>query len=232
MGLTREDLEHDVLRKSYEPHKHQVQLVPEDIFHASLERMLEGRGPQRDLWIFGYGSLIWNPLFHFAERRLATIHGFHRCFCLRSRLGRGSVDKPGLVLGLDFGGCCHGVAFRIAAGHVPHELKLIWRREMVLGSYAPRWVKVRTGNEERRAIAFVVNHQHPHYAGKLPLETIIAILASAHGRFGSGADYLYQTVDCLADNGIHDGYLVRLRDRVMKVTHGVHHPIDCPEIGA
>ena len=83
-----------------------------------------------------------------------------------------------------------------------------------------------------KAIAFVVNHAHQHYAGKLPLETIIKILATAKGKFGSGADYLYQTVDCLAKHGVRDAYLSHLREQVMKVTHGVHHPIPCPEIGA
>lgn len=232
MGLTREDLENDVLRKAYEPIRHDVPLVPEDEFHASLERMLAGWDPTQDLWVFGYGSLIWNPLFHFVERRLANIHGFHRCFCLRSRAGRGSIDNPGLVLGLEFGGRCNGVAFRIAAAQVRHELKLIWRREMVLGSYAPRWVTARAGGERLRSIAFVVNHRHPHYAGKLPPETIIATLASASGRFGSAADYLYQTVDCLASNGIRDAHLVHLREQVMNATHGVHHTIECPEVGA
>lgn len=232
MGLTREDLENDVLRKSYEHLRHDVPLVPEDEFHASLENMLAGWNPARDLWVFGYGSLIWNPLFKFVEHKLACIHGFHRRFCLRSRLGRGSVDKPGLMLGLDFGGCCNGVAFRIAARAVRHELKLMWRREMVLGSYAPRWVKARAGSKHLRAIAFVVNHAHPHYAGKLPLKTVIATLASAHGKFGSGADYLYQTVDCLATHGIHDAHLVALRDRVMAAAGGVHHPVECPEVGA
>lgn len=232
MGLTRKDLENDVLRKSYEHLRHDVPLVPEAEFHASLERILAGWNPARDLWVFGYGSLIWNPLFKFVEHNLARIHGFHRRFCLRSRLGRGSVDKPGLMLGLDFGGSCNGVAFRVAAHDVRHELKLMWRREMVLGSYAPRWVKARAGAKHLRAIAFVVNHAHPHYTGKLPLKTVIATLASAHGKFGSGADYLYQTVDCLAANGIHDAHLVALRERVMAATGGVHHPVECPEVGA
>jgi glutathione-specific gamma-glutamylcyclotransferase len=232
MGLTREDLENDVLRLSYEDVRHDVSLVPQAAFDASLERILDGWKPAGDLWVFGYGSLIWNPLFKFVDHRLATIHGFHRCFCLRSRLGRGSIEKPGLMLGLDFGGCCNGMAFRIAARDVRHELKLVWRREMVAGSYAPRWVTLRSGTREIRAIAFVVNHAHPHYASKLPQETIIKTLATAHGKFGSGADYLYQTVDCLAKHGIRDKYLTRLRDQVMILTHGVHHPVECPEIGA
>jgi len=232
MGLTREDLENDVLRKSYAHRRHNLPLVPEHEFHASLERILAGWNPSRDLWVFGYGSLIWNPLFHYVERRLACVHGFHRRFCLRSRTGRGSIENPGLVLGLDFGGCCNGVAFRIAADQARREITLIWRREMVLGSYAPRWVKMRAGRSQLRAIAFVVNHAHPHYARTLPLDTIIRTLATAHGRFGSSADYLYQTVDCLAAHGIHDAYLVALRERVMAAAGGVHHPVECPEVGA
>ena len=232
MGLTREDLENDVLRLSYEHVRQHLLLVPQAAFDASLERMLDGWNPADDLWVFGYGSLIWNPLFKFTHHRLATIHGFHRCFCLRSRLGRGSIEKPGLMLALDFGGCCNGVAFRIAARDVRYELKLIWRREMVAGSYAPRWATVRNGKRKIRAIAFVVNHANAHYAGKLPQETIIKTLATAHGKFGSGADYLYQTVDCLAKHGIRDKYLTHLRDQIMILTHGVHHPVECPEIGA
>ena len=230
--LTREDLENDVLRKTFARFKHNLPLVPEAEFHASLDRILADWNTQRDLWVFGYGSLIWNPLFHYVERRPARVHGFHRRFCLRSRTGRGSVENPGLVLGLDFGGCCNGVAFRIAADKARHELTLVWRREMALGSYAPRWVKMRSGGKHLRAIAFVVNHAHPHYARMLPLATIVRTLATAHGRFGSSADYLYQTVDCLASHGIHDAYLVALRERVMAAAGGVPHPVECPEVGA
>lgn len=232
MGLTRADLENDILRKSYENLPHELPLVPAAAFNESLERAMAVLEVGHDMWVFAYGSLIWNPLFHYIERRAATAHGFHRRFCLRSRMGRGSVDKPGLVLGLDYGGCCHGVTFRIAADQVRHELTLIWRREMVLGSYAPRWIKIRAGGQELRALAFVVNHEHPHYAGKLPLDTLISILASAQGRFGSAADYLYQTVDCLASNGIHDAHLIRLREYVSAATGGAHQRIECPEIGA
>lgn len=232
MGLTREDLENDVLRKSYEHTTHGLPLVPAAEFDRSLECILAAGESGKDLWVFGYGSLIWNPLFHHVERIPATVHGFHRSFCLRSRMGRGSIEKPGLVLGMDFGGCCHGIAFRIAAQYARHELTLLWRREMVLGSYAPRWVKMRAGKRGLRALAFVVNHDHPHYAGKLPPETVVSTLASAHGKFGSGADYLYQTVDCLIANGIHDPHLVALRERVLAATGGAHERVECPEMGA
>ena len=230
--LTREDLENDILRKSRDHISHGLPLVPEKEFNASLERILTGWNPAHDLWVFCYGSLIWNPLFHYIERQNVSIHGFHRSFCLRSRHGRGSVEEPGLMLGLDFGGRCNGVALRIPADQVRHELMLVWRREMAIGSYAPRWIQARAGNQKLRAVAFIVNHAHPQYAGRLPLETVIKTLATAKGKFGSGADYLYQTVDCLAKHGIRDSYLSHLRDHVMKLTHGVHHPIECPEIGA
>ena len=232
MALTREDLENDVLRKSYERTTHGLPLVPQAEFESSLERILVAGTPGHDVWVFGYGSLIWNPLLEHVERLAATVHGFHRRFCLRSRMGRGSIEQPGLVLGLDFGGCCHGVAFRIAAERARHELTLLWRREMVLGSYAPRWVRVRAGGRTLRALAFVVNHDHPHYAGKLPEEMVVSTLASAHGRFGSGADYLYQTVDCLIANGIHDPHLIALRERVLAAAGGEHRRIGCPEAGA
>ncbi|MCX7136417.1 MAG: gamma-glutamylcyclotransferase [Proteobacteria bacterium] len=230
--LTREGLENDTLRKNREQNFKSLPLVSEQEFNASLERILADWNPRDDVWVFCYGSLIWNPLFHYTERRNVTVHGFHRSFCLRSRHGRGSVEEPGLMLGLDFGGCCNGVALRIPAKQVRHELMLVWRREMAIGSYAPRWITARAGKQKLTSVAFIVNHAHPHYAGKLPLETITKILATAKGKFGSGADYLYQTVDCLAQHGIRDSYLSELREKVMKITHGVHHPIECPEIGA
>jgi cation transport protein ChaC len=230
--LTREDLENDTLRKNREQFLPSLPVVSEEVFNASFENILADWNPADDLWVFCYGSLIWNPLFHHDKRENVTVHGFHRSFCLRSRHGRGSIEQPGLMLGLDFGGCCNGVALRIPAKEVRHELMLVWRREMAIGSYAPRWINARAGDISLRAIAFVVNHAHPHYAGKLPNETVVNTLATAKGRFGTGADYLYQTVDCLAKHGIRDSYLTRLREQVMKLTHGVHHAMSCPETGA
>jgi cation transport protein ChaC len=215
MGLTREDLENDALRREYEGLRDRVPLVPEDVFHASLDAILDGWNPKRDLWVFAYGSLIWNPLIHFAEHCPARLHGFHRRFCLRSRGARGTVDKPGLVLGLDYGGCCNGVAFRIEAAKARHEMKIIWRREMVLGSYKPRWVTLTSGKRKIRAVAFVVNHAHPHYAGSLGDDETVHILASACGKFGTCADYLHQTVESLTSHGVNDAHLARLRRRVL-----------------
>ena len=98
---------------------------------AELEasrRATLARAPSDDIWVFGYGSLIWNPAFHFVERRLGTIHGWHRRFCLWTTLGRGSPDCPGLMLGLDRGGSCRGIVLRIAPEDVEVELDVLWRR--------------------------------------------------------------------------------------------------------
>lgn len=213
--LTRTDLENDVLRKSC-AQRPELPVLCDTDFSASLERVLSSHPAGDDCWVFAYGSLIWNPLFDYVGREPATIHGFHRGFCMWSRLGRGSPERPGLMLALDRGGRCRGIAFRIAAAAVQRELTLIWRREMVMGSYSPRWVKTRVGSHQRRALAFVVNRDHPHYAGKLPTETIVTTLATAHGKFGSGAEYLFQTVAGLHTNSIHDPRLEHLRTRVLE----------------
>lgn len=215
MALTREDLENDLLRRQYEGMGDAVPLLSGPAFDASLEAILAERNPRRDLWVFAYGSLIWNPLIRFSEQRRARLHGFHRRFCLRSRGARGTAEHPGLVLGLDFGGSCNGIVYRIDAAIAHHELKLIWRREMVLGSYAPRWVSVAGGERRRQALAFVVNHAHPHYAGRLPDAELTRILATAHGRLGSCADYLMQTVASLEGHGVYDAHLARLQRQVL-----------------
>jgi glutathione-specific gamma-glutamylcyclotransferase len=210
MSLTRDDLENDALRAAVEQAQQGLPIFPRDAFNASLKAILDSRTPGKDVWIFAYGSLIWNPLIHAVELKPATLHGFHRRYCLWSRVSRGTPQQPGLMLGLDFGGSCRGLALRIAADKAEHELKLLWRREMILGSYAPRWARLRLGTRTVRALAFVVNHRHPHYAGKLLEETMVKTIASASGRLGPCADYLQNTLTGLADHGIHDRALKRL----------------------
>jgi cation transport protein ChaC len=215
MSLTRSDLENDALRAVLERSADRLPVLTRDAFDASLDAILAARRRNADAWVFAYGSLIWNPLMHFAEHRLATLFGYHRGFCLWSRTGRGTPGQPGLMLGLDFGGSCRGVAFRIAADAVKHELTLLWRREMITGAYAPRWVRVRMGRKVVQALAFVVNHQHPHYAGKLQESTMVDAIVRARGHFGPCAHYLEQTVASLEAHGIHDHSLAHLHRLVV-----------------
>jgi cation transport protein ChaC len=176
--------------------------------------MIKARPKGAGWWVFAYGSLLWNPLFPFAEARPAILRGLHRRFCLRSLASRGTPDLPGLVLGLDRGGACTGVAYRLPAPVAMDELHLLWRREMVVGAYRPRWVRVRSGEREIHALTFAVRHAHPQYAGRLSLEEEARVIAGAKGAFGSSLDYLERTRVALVTHGIIDPYLEGIAARV------------------
>jgi cation transport protein ChaC len=190
---------------------------------SSLQEVLASPHRQPDVWLFAYGSLIWNPVLEFDERIVTTAHGWHRSFCLWSRVNRGTPDRPGLVLGLDRGGRCTGVAYRIPARIAEQELRLLWRREMLLGSYAPRWVLVTHGERTLRAMAFVVRRGRSGYAGRLTAEAIVDRLVHARGAIGTGIDYLRQTIDGLAAIGIRDPNLMHL-DALIRARLGEEEP--------
>jgi cation transport protein ChaC len=186
-----------------------------EALEASLEQMLrEHAGGEVPIWIFGYGSLMWNPEFDFDVRRVASVHGYHRKFCLWSRINRGTPDQPGLVLTLERGGSCRGLAYRLTPATSRAQLSALWRREMSMGSYRPRWLECRSGSESFEALAFVVNRDCTGYAGKLPLETMVQAIATAHGKYGPCADYLFHTEAALAEHGIRDDHVAQLVHRV------------------
>jgi cation transport protein ChaC len=177
---------------------------------ASLDAMLAAHDPAADVWVFGYGSLMWNPAFAYAERQTGVIRGYHRRFCLWLEMGRGSPGNPGLMLGLDRGGVCRGVAFRIPAAQARAELLLIWRREMFGTAYLARWVQVRVVGATVPAITFVVNREHPRYAGKVSDAEAAKHIATAAGSLGSCASYLENTMAHLQSLGIRDAGLQRI----------------------
>ncbi|QJP17344.1 gamma-glutamylcyclotransferase [Starkeya sp. ORNL1] len=182
---------------------------------ASLRATLDAR-PPGDVWLFGYGSLIWNPTIEAIERRTARIEGWHRAFCLSASVGRGSPENPGLVLGLDEGGDCTGVAFRIAEEVVEPELTLLWRREMLSAAYEPQWLDLLDGRgvQFARGIAFTIDRGTQHYAGGLAEEDVVRRLATACGALGSAAEYLFHTCEGLRAHGIPDPVLELLEHRV------------------
>lgn len=175
---------------------------------VSLSTFLEMR-PSGDLWIFGYGSLIWNPALRIAERKIASIQGWHRSFCLSMPVGRGTPESPGLVLALDRGGHCNGVAYRIAEMDVQSELQILWGREMLIGGYNPIWIDVSDieGHKFGTAIAFAIDEYHHLHAGHLSRREKTQRLAMATGEWGSSADYLFRTIDGLRANQIADAEL-------------------------
>lgn len=177
---------------------------------AILEDILRRHDPAQDLWVFGYGSLIWNPAFDFAERRPALLRGWHRRFCLKMLMGRGTPEHPGLMLALDHGGACKGVAFRIAAEKIRQELHVLWQREMFGGAYHARWVRLEAEDEVFPAVTFVINRAHPRYIPELSVTQTAALIATGSGDLGTCREYLENTISHLRELGLSDSGLNRI----------------------
>jgi len=191
-----------------------VPMTDED-FSVAVARMLQqhGAGP---LWVFGYGSLLWNPGFAFEERRPARLRGWHRAFCMQLFRFRGSPEQPGLMLALDHGGSCKGEVFRIAERDAAQELEKLVRREIPYRRLATawRWVDVDIQGQRQKALTFYAGMRRDHFYARLPIHTQAHMLARAAGHGGSGAAYLHQTVTKLEELGIHDSYLWELQHLV------------------
>ncbi len=192
-----------------------VPLMSEEARRASLKAMRASVPDGHDAWVFGYGSLMWNPAINVVDSRKAHVRGYHRTFCLTLGIGRGSAEAPGLMLAIDRGGSCTGVAHRIAADAVESELSILWLREMISGAYEPRWVNADIdGRKRTRVLTFVINRSHPRYEGALPEAQVAQRIAQAHGMLGTNREYLYRTVRHLAELGIEDGPVHSLERQV------------------
>lgn len=210
MTLTREKLQGDWLRQYLREADPTIRCLTDEELDATRRAFLERLAPGDDLWLFAYGSLLWNPCFQAAECQTAQLSGWHRRFCFWTPRGRGTPERPGLMLGLEPGGSCGGLACRVAGSSVACELDLLWRREMVTGAYVPRWVDLCTEAGTVPALTFTSNQAYERYAGRLEDEAVIEVLALAEGPLGSNRDYLFATVDQLERLGIPDPSLCRL----------------------
>lgn len=213
MTLSRRDLELGRMRELYNAAPGQAHALDDEALSLSLAATLKAKPKGAGWWIFGYGSLLWNPIFPVAESRPALIHGLHRRFCLRSLATRGTRERPGLVLALEPGGSCRGVVYRLPSPLALDELHLLWRREMVVGSYRPLWVRARSGDRTIVALAFAVRRDHPQYA-QLTLDQQADTIADACGAFGTSCEYLMSTRAALAEHGVTDRYLETLAKAV------------------
>lgn len=183
------------------------QLPPSDRPNPSppLSALADDAG--RDPWVFAYGSLMWNPGFAFAERCEARLIGAHRALCVYSFHHRGTREHPGLVLGLDLGGACRGIAYRVAAGDWPQVHAYLTEREQISGVYREGTRRIRLLDGSRReapALAYLVNRAHPQYARGLGLEEQLALVRRSHGKSGPNADYVVATVAALEALGLAD----------------------------
>ena len=171
-------------------------------------RFVEDSG---DFWVFGYGSLMWRPGFDYEERRLARINGYHRSLCVWSHVHRGTPERPGLVLGLDRGGACSGVAFRVASARRRETIDYLRERELVTAVYREALLRaVIDDGRQVEALAYVVDLAHPQYAGRLPREVLLRHVLRGEGVSGLNTHYIDNTWRHLEEIGIDDSDLAWL----------------------
>ncbi len=171
-----------------------------------------------EFWVFGYGSLMWNPGFGYVERSVAHLHGYRRSLCVRSWVHRGTEEKPGLVLGLDRGGSCRGMAFRVAPGDAEGVLAYLRERELVTHVYLERRLPVSLSDRRRvTALAYVIDRAHHQYAGALEVAEAAAVVETAVGRSGANDAYVFNTIDHLREIGIRDHWLENVASEVRRL---------------
>lgn len=180
---------------------------------ADVAAILASRPPGDDFWLFAYGSLLWNPAVGHVDEAPALARGWHRAFCMHIRSHRGTPDRPGLMMALARGGQCQGVVLKLPSSNLESELHRLVRREMPvkradgIAVHTARWIRARVGSRTISALAYVINHKGPSYAGRMKASEVADVLASSCGPAGSCAEYLYQTVIQLEKRGIHDSKL-------------------------
>ncbi|MEO4000639.1 gamma-glutamylcyclotransferase [Mesorhizobium sp. CAU 1732] len=178
-----------------------------------------------DFWVFGYGSLIWRPGFAHTETRRARLNGYRRALCVRSHVHRGTPERPGLVLGLDRGGSCIGLAFRVPADLADEVMTYLRERELVTDVYLERRLPVRLDDGAIvEAVTYVVDRHHIQYAGRIDVEDAAHIVSGSAGRSGANEDYVINTVAHLRALGIRDHWLEGVAARITPVEAAVRHP--------
>nr|WP_314582211.1 gamma-glutamylcyclotransferase [uncultured Pseudomonas sp.] len=209
-GIARDDLSGSALREAIVRTTGSHDIPTDAELDASRSAWFAGLLPDEELWIFAYGSLVWNPTFPVAEQRRARLFGFHRSFCMSSTIDRGTKERPGLMLALDGGGAVNGIVLKMALLDREEEIRLLWRREMLSMSYRPLWVTVHTEDETIKALTFIADTQATNYIGYLPLLDSANKIAGASGLLGTNLEYLDSTYHALTERGIEDRYLREL----------------------
>tara|TARA_Y100000588_G_scaffold12783_1_gene13868 strand:+ start:1123 stop:1815 length:693 start_codon:yes stop_codon:yes gene_type:complete len=187
--------------------EHIMKRNPVEVRLAKRDEMIANAPPGEMIWVFGYGSLIWNPAFEYHEQRVGTLYGYHRQFCFLSKVGRGTPENPGMMLGLDRGGACCGVVLGVRKEQAEDELTSVFMREMTGQTYNAVWGKVRTKQGPVEAISFVANRNAENYVGRLTVKEIAKRIARGCGHLGPCTDYLFNTTEHLEELGLKDPML-------------------------
>ncbi|WP_321927712.1 gamma-glutamylcyclotransferase [Paraburkholderia guartelaensis] len=211
--LTRHAIDSGMYQRQF---RASPELWTEEQIAASLDATLRARPVDvADVWIFAYGSLMWNPMIEFKRREVATLDGWHRSFCLAMSAGRASPDRPGRMLGLRPGGSTQGVVFQLPPDGLHDELRRIWIREMVLGFYRPIWARVRLADGSLvPAVVFVAEEKRAHFRGDASAEAVAPLIEGASGELGSNADYVFRLQVALLVCGLSDPYIDAIASRI------------------
>ena len=203
------------------PHIEFVRL-PDDEKRRRLYEARASRPKDEPMWVFAFGSLMWNPCFEYDVASPATLRGYDRKFSFWTSRGRGTPENPGLGLCIeDCAGACRGVAYRLVEDHLEDAWECLWEREMGSGIYRAQWLGVETDEYGRvPALTFVVDKRHPHYTGKLSLETMAAYMAGARGVYGTNRDYLAGTIEEMRKLNVVDQELIQLLAEVDRIEKG------------
>ncbi|WP_279051536.1 gamma-glutamylcyclotransferase [Cedecea davisae] len=188
---------------------------------ASLAATLACRPDQSPVWLFGYGSLMWNPAFEFEESAPGTLVGWHRAFCLRLTAGRGTACRPGRMLALKEGGRTTGLAYRLPEAILEEELTLVWKREMITSCYLPTWCKLELDDGRTvNVLVFIMDPRHPLYEADTRAETIAPLIGSASGPLGTNAQYLFSLEQEMKNRGMQDDRMSELANQVRAWLNG------------
>lgn len=215
--ITRESLLSGEMHKIAASRPGAIDVMPDDVRTRLVRETIDNAPDKTQFRVFAYGSLIWNPAMDVESTSRCTIQGYHRSFCFWTVLGRGCEKQPGLMMGLERGGNCDGVAYTISQDKLGTELDILFRREMISYVYKPTWVKAAIDNTPATlsdVLAFVVDPEHDRYCGKLDEETLVKSLALAEGPIGRNSDYLYQLVDHLHKLGYDEPEMTELALKV------------------
>ena len=215
--LSRQAILDGHIRRLAESRPGAIRLMSDEDRALAVQEALSQAPSPDEVWIFAYGSLIWNPAIHFAEREKVLVDGFHRSFCFWTVLGRGCEENPGLMMGLEPGGSSNGLAYRIDADDLDTEMDILFRRELMSYVYKPTWVDATLAESPDKTIkvlAFVVDPEHERFCGELDEPTLVRHIATASGPLGRNCDYLFQLTEHLRELGFTDESLLELEARV------------------
>jgi len=215
--INRESLLNGEMRKLVESRPGAVEIMSDAVREQLVADTIAAAPEQDSFRVFAYGSLIWNPAIEFESRHRCTIEGYHRSFCFWTVLGRGSEDCPGLMMGLEPGGHCDGIAYSIAPDQLQSELDILFRREMISNVYKPTWVTASyldTPGISDQLLTFVIDPENDRFCGQLEENIIVDTLSKAVGPLGRNCDYLYQLVEHLDELGFEDPVMTGLAKKV------------------